>query len=502
MPGPDTVPATGPGTALTRRVFLTTGLGGLAAGLVGCSRAADGDSTPRGDGITWWDQYAPQKAMEQRLFAGFAASAGGLAVDYTVFDPSKMGQAQQLAHSSGQLPDVMSLAVPVQPKKLVEDGWFRALDLPQSARDALPEGSLLPGFSVFDDKVYSLPLRTFRQHDSLAWYNAGLLQKAGVDPENGLASWDDFRAASRAVTRVGGTGVFGWVAPLQFPDRLAAQVTQLAMTVGPTGSAGVPDGTALFDPRTGDYVLDSDAVVAAIEFLLSMKADRSLYPASSLLTARSARARWATGVVGLFLDGSYNIGVVVSSFPEFADQLGVAAMPAADPGTVIAAAPQGGGQAFWLTAGSRHPEAATTLIAKFATAEIQKEMAEAMDAIPLDIASVADSDAHPTYKRAAEIFTRQVVLAPNPVARNPEVADVLSEMSPITPGLGEIVQGVFSGQVSDIRGTLRTLNDRLSTERERAAGVVAGRGGKASLADWVFEDWRPGTDYGQKAADS
>lgn len=477
-----------------RRLLAASGLSAVGAFLSGCGGGEQDAAPDPGSALRWWDQYAPQQKMESELFARFARSPDGVRVDYTTYDPTEMGQALQLARTSDQLPDVFTLAVDRPPSTLVDQGWFTPLNPSAETLRHLPPDSLFPQVSVFDDTIYSLPIRTARQYDSLTWFNRPLLERSDVDPETDLATWDGFRSAAAAVTRAGGTGVFGWVAPLQFPDRLAAHMLELAMAAG---VRGVPDQGGLFDPRTGEYVNDSDAMVEAVEFLLSMKRDRTLYPASSLLNARSARARWATGVVGMFLDGSYSIGVLRTSFDEFTPKVGVTSVPVAEPGTrpQIAKPPTGGGQAFWISAKSRFAAQARTLIAKFATPTVQRQMAEAMDAMPLDLGAVADSDAHPTYKRAARLFARQVVLAPSPDVRNPDVAKVRATMPTITPGLGEIAQGLFSDQLSDVRRALRRFNDELTRSRDRAIAKARKDGARVGVEDWVFDDWVQGTDY-------
>jgi multiple sugar transport system substrate-binding protein len=118
-----------------------------------------------------------------------------------------------------------------------------------------------------------------------------------------------------------------------------------------------------------------------------------------------------------------------------------------------------------------------------------------MDQPPLDLSAVDRANVHPTYKRAMTLFQERVKLAPSAVVKNPAVADVLGEMKPIEPSLGQIVQGAFSGDVTDYKATLQDYSDKLSAERERAVGVVQGKGAKVSLDDWTFANWQPGQDY-------
>jgi multiple sugar transport system substrate-binding protein len=75
------------------------------------------------------------------------------------------------------------------------------------------------------------------------------------------------------------------------------------------------------------------------------------------------------------------------------------------------------------------------------------------------------------------------------------VAQVYAEMKPVTPGVGEIVQGAMGGAVSNVKATLQQYADKLTAERDRAIKVVKDKGVQVSLDDWVFPNWKQGEDY-------
>ena len=70
----------------------------------------------------------------------------------------------------------------------------------------------------------------------------------------------------------------------------------------------------------------------AMEFMLSLVQDGSLFPGSSTMDTRNARARWVTGVGGQFLDGPWNPGVIADNFPEFMELTGVSQIPVMESG--------------------------------------------------------------------------------------------------------------------------------------------------------------------------
>jgi multiple sugar transport system substrate-binding protein len=156
-------------------------------------------------------------------------------------------------------------------------------------------------------------------------------------------------------------------------------------------------------------------------------------------------------------------------------------------------APAGG--AFWVSATSKAPEVATKILQGFNTQDYYVGLANRMDQPPLDLNAVDKANVHPTYKQAMKFFQERARLAPEPLAKNPDVAAVQAEMKDIRPNLGEILQGAFSGDVKDYKAALKDYNDKLTAERDRALKVVADKGTKVSLEDWKFANWESDKDY-------
>lgn len=451
----------------------------------GAASGAGGSSGASGP-IAWWDQFNPLQDLHKKTFAAFS-EGGGPPVQYTVYNPADQGKALQLAFSSKQMPDVFTLAgIDVPPSVLLSQGWFAPLAGQDAISKAVPEGSLVPGLHLFDDKLYSFSIFSFRQYESLVWGNKELQEKAGLDPDSPPASWDDLRAAAKKMTQGGGSGI---ILPLKFAQRMGTFVHELAQTAGFPGSRlGGTDG---IDLTTGEYRFHDDAFVESIDFLRSFQQDKTLFAASTSLDARSGRARWAAGGSGYFLDGPWNSGVVSGDFKPLLEKLTVGSIPTPNGDKPVITRPPIGGT-FWVSKQSKQAEQASALLEDFLGKEYQTALAVAMDQPPLDLDAVADSDAHETYKKAIELFKAEVFLGPTPQARE-GVTAVEAAMPPSEPGLGGIVQGVFSGQVKDVRGALKKLSDDRTKAREAAIKKV---GGPATVESWAFPDWKAGEDFG------
>ncbi|HEX5995053.1 MAG TPA: hypothetical protein VFY84_07925, partial [Jiangellales bacterium] len=122
-------------------------------------------------------------------------------------------------------------------------------------------------------------------------------------------------------------------------------------------------------------------------------------------------------------------------------------------------------------------------------------IANAMAQPPPNLEVVAKADVHPAYKKLIEWYSQDAFIAPLPQVRKPDVAKVIAESKGVKPGLGELVQGMFSGDVKDVRGALKQLSDKSAQQREQSIAKVTKEGAKVTVADWAFPDWQPRTDY-------
>ncbi len=469
-----------------RRTFVKgTALGATGAGVMRLApqpvRGAAQDQIT----ISWWEQFPV--GLNESIRTGYAEAHPNVEINLTSYPPNEMNQALQLAYQSGQLPDITTTpgAAGSSIQNLVRSGWFQPLTNGEQLRAVIPAGTLFEGLTLFGGQVYSLPIFSSRQYVTLNWFNTQLMEGAGIDPATGLATWDGFRQAARAITQSSGSA-FGWIQGINFPDRMAAHVSELAQVAGAPGET---------DPLTGDYTFGTEPFAQALEFLLSLQQDGVLFPAALSLDARNARARWASGAGGMFFDGPWNIGVVKQDFEPFLGQVGIAPIPVPDASTTnyIHVGPPAG--TFWVSTTSAHPDVASDILGQMTTPEYYRTLAERMDQPPLDLNAVAQANVHPTYQQAMTYFQDRVRLAPSPVVRNPAVADVTAEMQPIQPDLGQIVIGTLTGDVSDYRMALQQYADQMTAERTRAIGVVQANGGQVSVDDWVFPDWLPDQDY-------
>lgn len=429
--------------------------------------------------IKWWDVFQPLAPLHEKLWAEYAASHPAK-VEYTGMNPSDMMQALQLANRSNQMPDVFHVpgGGADQVNLLQSEGWFAPLAESFAFDKPFQKEVLAEGFTTFGGKLYTFPIFSFRQSTTSLWYF-----KDGIaDP--GPATWEDAREAAKAATK---DGKYGLILPLQFVDRMRAHLVDLAQAAGAPGE---------IDWKTSEYAYASQPFIDALNFLLGFQQDGSLHPASSSLDARQGRARWAAGESAMFFDGPWNSGVLNGSFQTVIDSIDVVRVPypaAAAGSSFTYRGPTVG--TFYISAQSPNVEVASEVLQLFTSEDYYVGLAERMDQPPLDLSAVEKANVHPGYKKVVSGYADYVRLAPDPLIRNPAIAQVYAEMKPVTPGLGEIVQGAFAGAFSDPKPVLQQYADQMTAERARAVEVVAAKGAAVSVDDWKFDAWTPGEDF-------
>ncbi|MBB5782325.1 ABC transporter substrate-binding protein [Nonomuraea jabiensis] len=478
-------------TAMTRRGFLAAA-GALTA--VAATSACGGSGGAGGGGaggnsLTWWDHQNQLQSAKKEIFAQFAKSPGGAPVQYTYYNPAKLGQALQLAKQSNQLPDLRSNAGLTLPAAaLVAAGWSQPLELSAQAK-ARVQDSLIEGLHMFDGKIYAFPIFSHQTYSAVTWFNKELVARAGLDPEAPPKTYDEFRAAARAVQSKGGGQTYGWVWNIGMPIRLAEQVNDLAQAAGFAGAAGVR-----YD--NGQFAFHSDEYLDVIEFLVSLSRDKVLVPGANSWLDDVARARWTAGIAAYYFDGPWCPGVALKATPGFADKLGVGPILTPEAGTEVATyhAPQPGD--YWLSSTSKNAALASKLLSEhFTTEEYSRRVADTMSQPPRDISVVDRSQAHPAYKKLIGWFKESVFLAPEPIAGNKDLQQVQIATKPVNPTLGDIVQGALTGDVTDVRAALTKLSSDSAAMRDAAIAAAKAKGAQVSLDDYVFPNWKPRTDY-------
>lgn len=123
--------------------------------------------------------------------------------------------------------------------------------------------------------------------------------KASFDLKTTPVTWDVFRAAAKKMTEQGGGKYYGLIVEGQPGNRFASIAGSFARRAAPIGGD--------INVRTGEYSYALDSYLTAIDLLLGLKADGSIFPGSVSLNAAQTRTQFAQSAAGVIVSGMYNI---------------------------------------------------------------------------------------------------------------------------------------------------------------------------------------------------
>lgn len=435
----------------------------------------------------------PKGVFQAQFYQAYHAAHANIAIDFQELPWASISQVLPLGVQNGNAPDVFQLPPAISNGQAVAQGWVAPLDdyIPNVTawKQTFPAGAFVEGITVFNGKTYSFPLSSNKRYDTLTLYNLSAMQQAGYDPASKPFTWDDFRQAAKKLTAQGQGQYYGLLLEGKDTSRFAAWVTGLAQMAGAAGGE--------MNWKTGEYNYTSSQYQAAIELLLAIKADGSVYPGSLALNAQQARALMPQGKAAMILQGPWNIPQWRQASPAF--KFGVASQPLPNSGTPLPRTyDPGGSNLYWLYSKSKLGAVAGDLFYQLGTLPIQTQFAT-VDGISdpaMFPQALQQAKLDPLQQKAATLFDQQLRLAPSPQVRNPDVAKVLEEMRHLTPDFGETVQGIYTGQLSDAKQALQSLLDRSNAELDRAIKAAQAKGAKVTRDDWKFPNWDPTKDYG------
>ncbi len=494
----------------SRRTLLAATLGGLA--LAGC-QVDTGSSTTgasqAGDVITLPDlpdAVVPSSQISYRwcdsgdlkaLFVGgtlkaLTARYPTIATTYDGKGWDTVNQVVPLGIRNGSAHDAFQLPSTTTPQTAIEQGWVVPLDdiLDVGRLTAqLPEGSFVPGIHVFDAKTYSYPLSSPKRLDMMAFYDLDVMKQAGVDdPVAQITSWDGLRAALRKVAATGKPGL------MLESDRLNILIAALAQTMGWTGFANG------LDYKTGRYAFSSDAFVEAYEFLRSLVTDDLVVKGFLNLVQRDSRAQMTSSVAGMIFNGPWDIPAWKRTAPDW--RYAIAPVPPAVQGTDYHVPYQNsGGNGAFVYAKSPHHAITAALISYMTSPAGQKALVLTSGGLlqsmnPTSNAEAATSDLlDANAKRAAAIADQLLRQSPMVELRNPDAAKVTMERKPVTPGILEVLQGLFTGQLTDARAELAKVDAALDASLDAAIEAARAKGSTVTRDDYVFAGWDPTKDF-------
>ncbi len=447
----------------------------------------------------WVDSGDQKAVILKQYFELYQRAHPNITVSYDPLPWNEIAKVVPLGVQNGNAHDVFQVPLNVPGAQAISEGWVAPLDdlIPnfQEWKKAFPEGAFVPGITDFNGKSYTLPLTSNQRYGTLTLYNVEIMQQAGYDPGAKPLTWDEFRAAAKKVTQQGAGKYYGLIIGGNQTGQWSDFVSGLGRMAGAPGAGG-DSVTANIDYRTGGYNLTSDAYLSALDLLLALKSDGSIFPGSTSLNAPQARSQMPQGAAGMILQGPWNVPQWKREAPDF--KFGVGSQPVPNSGTPLPLSyGPGGSNNLWIYAKSPNKAIAADIFSYFGTEQGQTAWGTISDGADAPIFPSASQNAKldPEAHEAQVLFAQQMRLAPAPEVRNPDVAQVSLALKTLQPNFGQVVQGLYTGQLKDPKAAMRDLQDRSEAELQRAIKAAQAKGAKVSRDDWKFANWDPTKDY-------
>lgn len=481
--------------------------GGLAlGGMTGCGGdggSPSGGSSPGGIQIPDTGAKLPTGEVKFRWLGTPDAMTGfidefsakyneahpNITIEYDGFPAPEIRELLPLGISSGTAHDLFNPAG-LRGADLVARGWVAPLDdyIPnfEEWKAAFPPNTLLEGVQIFDGKTYSFPLQDHRWYLTTTLYNRAVVERADVDLSEEVPTWSEFREIARKITEQGNGQTYGIVIP---SVRLAEYVRALARTAGSPTQEWI-------NPLTGEYDLASDGFVEAVEFLLALQDDGSVFPGSLSLTAQEATPRVVSGNAAIILDGPWVPADWEQTAPDF--EFGVAGQPVPEVSDPLPHAAEATGNiGYWLYAESKVKEVAGDIFAYLGSVEGQTAfgLARGVGGMPIQPkARDALYEASTSESKKVMDLAETIIINPAPLIRNPDVAMVYAELKPPTPGPPQVLESIMIGE-ADPRSALQQLSDGFNNALDDAIAAAVAKGANVSRDDWVFPNFDPHRSY-------
>ena len=235
-------------------------------------------------------------------------------------------------------------------------------------------------------------------------------------------------------------------------------------------------------------------MIETFELFNNMAKDQSFHPSTFSIRAPEARALFGSGQAGFLVQGVWCIGVWGKENPDL--NLGVMPPPVSSSGRIGSVAFSSANPWLGISAKSKHPEAAAQFLKALYSTEYDYQKDNVSNGVffssveGINEAYINNSVLQEYYAAANEVMR----VAPNPKSRHPETVAFYQEYKDVSPGIGDLLQGVVAGAITDIPKSLTDYSRKVSAAFEKAVEQANKKDSNVTAEDFRF-DWDPMTNY-------
>lgn len=341
------------GWGMSRRDFLRVGGGLAGAALLGSGTLAGcGGGSSDGGGLTMWTRAAAEQ-LNQLLVREWN-KGHDQKIKLTIIPDDQYVTKVSTSGASGDLPDLLSVDLIYMPQfndaEIMADISERVDGL--SFRDALSPAHMDLG--EWEGGQYGVP---YGIDNSALFYNRGLFEEAGLDPNSPPESWQDIRGFAEEVSGLGGKN-----SGFYFPGNCGGCNGFTALPLVWAQGADALSG----DGRTATF--DTPEMVATLEFYRGMVVGGLVADGAKSDAGESWASTFASGNVAMSPGGTFFIPSLAADAPDLDFDNTFLVGPDGEPSSF------GGGDVIGISAASENQETAWGYIEWMLSEETQVEV--------------------------------------------------------------------------------------------------------------------------------
>jgi multiple sugar transport system substrate-binding protein len=388
-----------------------------------------------GGPMEMWERSGGNAPMVDALVAAWNQVYPDCQISLTYIEHAEMVPQLARAIASGDVPDLMGL-------DLIYGPQFTSAGQLEDITDLIGDDPLVANITeghravaTYEDRLYGVPLYA---DVSLLFWNKGLFEQAGLDPEVPPTNLQEIHDMAAAINDPA-NGVYGYY--------LAGNCAGCNMfTFAPLIWAS---GGTIEPAECGDEALVGDSIPTVLEWARMMHQEGLIDPAAQAETGATFATVFGSGNVGIMGTGNFNVALAKEQNPDL--ELGVTLLPGLESGQTASFA---GGDIVTVPKGSERIEDAVEFMKFILSDQVQTNVYMSLGNLP------TRSDVEPVYEDPDVADTLQAL----PIAQTP-YTPVFFEMlnSPQGPWL-QMLQRVFYSEepIEDIIADTKTQMEDMS----------------------------------------
>jgi multiple sugar transport system substrate-binding protein len=316
--------------------------------------AASVSSLAFAEDLQMWERSGGNKGMVDALVALWNEKNPDRKINLTYIVHAEMVPKIAQAIASGDVPDLMGMDLIYAPQfekaGQLEDITDKIKDWPE-LKTASPGHMTV---ATYEGRLYGVPLYA---DVSALFYNKGLFEKAGLDPNKPPTSLAELREMADKITAIGGD-VKGYFLP-------GSCAGCNIFTVGPLMWAS---GVKIEAIDAGDEPLVGEKLPEVLQWLRDMSKSGNVHEDARAENGETFAKRFGAGNIGMMGTGNFQITLVRDANPDM--KFGITLLPGLEPGSNASFI---GGDLVVIPKGSKRIDDAVDFMKFLLSDEIQVE---------------------------------------------------------------------------------------------------------------------------------